>query len=324
MKNHVLFLALLLCTTAFSVNAQQKLNVGDTVGIWQIINFDSACSYINVDTSQQNIWQIGRPQKTIFNAARSLPNAMVTDTVNNYPVNNYSHFDLYVGNFNVNEYPYDIFFDFWHKYDTDTLKDGGYITVSWDEGLTWMNIIRDSVYQGLPPYYSYYVTTPNMYQLTDTLYNGEYGFSGNSNGWIHTTIAWCMLPSKMNFPPDTMIIRFNFISDSIQHPHEGWMIDNIRIFSIDLGGGIHYLYNNDLVNVSPNPVKTTTTLMFEKTYPSIDISVFDAQGKLWRQNAYSDCNRIIFDRKGLNSGLYYLKITFDHQNTQTKKIIITN
>ncbi len=48
---------------------------------------------IQIDTSQQgNIWQIGRPQKILFNLAFSIPNAIVTDTLNTYPINDTSSF----------------------------------------------------------------------------------------------------------------------------------------------------------------------------------------------------------------------------------------
>ncbi|MFW6020171.1 MAG: hypothetical protein ACOCPM_06280, partial [Bacteroidales bacterium] len=71
----------------------------------------------------------------------------------------------------------------------------------------------------------------NLYTDTDSLAGQKFGFSGNSGGWITTQFGWQYAVVKNN-PSDTMIIRFNFVSDSIDNPKEGWMIDNIRLHTI--------------------------------------------------------------------------------------------
>ncbi|MDA3953800.1 MAG: transposase [Bacteroidales bacterium] len=43
------------------------------------------------DSSEPPIWQIGTPNKTFFDSAYSSPNAIITDTVNYYPINNKVH-----------------------------------------------------------------------------------------------------------------------------------------------------------------------------------------------------------------------------------------
>ena len=57
-------------------------------------NFDQDTNYkkyFYIDSGNvNNIWQIGKPQKSVFNAAHSAPNALLTDTVNHYPVNDTS------------------------------------------------------------------------------------------------------------------------------------------------------------------------------------------------------------------------------------------
>ncbi len=305
---------------------QNKANVGDTVGIWHVINFDTPYNYIHMDTSIQNLWQVGPPQKTFFSSAYSPSKAIVTDTVTDYPVNNHSYFDLYVGNFNFNGlYPFDIFIDFRHKFDTDTLKDGGYITVSWDKGLTWMNVIKDSVYMyGITPGSNWFNESINLYTTNDTLYNGEFGFSGRSNGWVHTSMAWHGIPVKLSFPLDTMIVRFNFISDGVNHPKEGWMIDNIRLFSIDLGSGIHdLLNNNNIINVFPNPFNKSTEISLDKVYEQVNLEVYDVQGKFVEMKCYSNCNKINYSGNHLNSGLYLFKITLDNNFIDTKRVLIS-
>ena len=58
-------------------------------------NFEGSLVQIEIDTSNAgNIWQIGQPDKAIFDSAFSAPNAIVTDTVNYYPINDSSSFIL--------------------------------------------------------------------------------------------------------------------------------------------------------------------------------------------------------------------------------------
>ena len=92
-----IYIIIILAIIGLGANAQTNY----TVGIWHVINFDTSYKYIHIDTSGQNIWQVGIPQKTYFNSSYSPSRAIVTDTVNDYPVNNYSYFDLYIGNFNI-------------------------------------------------------------------------------------------------------------------------------------------------------------------------------------------------------------------------------
>jgi len=327
MKKTLIILTLLFnCIPLFSQN-ENKLNLGDIIGIWYVINFDDSVNYIYLDSSAQNIWQMDHPQKTFFNAAYSAENAMVTDTLNPYPTNTYSYFDLYIGQFNFPMYSYDICIDFWHKFDTDTLKDGGYMTVSYDKGITWMNVINDSLYLGdgtpdqpMPGPWG----NLNLYTTENTLFNGESGFSGHSNGWVNTVLHWYVTPMKKDAPSDTMIIRFNFISDSINNAHEGWLIDDIRLFSIDNGGGIQDFNKTNFVNVSPNPFNTSTELLFDKTYTNIELTLSDLQGKSILKKTVQNHNKITLDRTGIENGLYLLKITLDNKITETKKILITD
>ena len=53
---------------------------------------ESDAIQIAIDTASQNVWQIGMPQKTIFNMASTEPNAILTDTSGSYPANNTSRF----------------------------------------------------------------------------------------------------------------------------------------------------------------------------------------------------------------------------------------
>ena len=92
-----------------------------------------------IGTDTNNIWQIGVPQKTLFNQANSQPNVIITDTINNYGTNDTSSFTVRYNTYNC---PYAF-----GKYyvDSDSLNDFGIIEISIDSGQTWINILEDSL-----------------------------------------------------------------------------------------------------------------------------------------------------------------------------------
>jgi len=57
-------------------------------------------------TQSNNIWQIGRPNKTQFTNAISQPNALVTDTILTYPTNNASSFTFKIEVGELQTFPY--------------------------------------------------------------------------------------------------------------------------------------------------------------------------------------------------------------------------
>lgn len=329
MKKYLLLLTgMAWLSFSFGQNAS-RLYPGDTLEIFKVINFEDPVTDLEVPVFPGNIWQIGPPQKACFNSAYSVPNAIVTDTLGFYPTLNHSWFDLYVGAFNMGGpytwyYPYNIFMDFRHKFDTDTLRDGGYIQVSWDKGVNWMNIICDTVYNwGVSPSWGW--DEMNLYTTSDTLYNGEYGFSGHSNGWVHTSFTWHVIPvdHMLEFPPDTMIIRFNFISDADHHDKEGWMIDHIRLFAIDLGSGIKNIPEKSLV-ISPNPMKDKALVSLDRFYERIDYELYTTRGQMVDKSLFLHHNSFFIDRKNLPSGLYLCKILLDNEKLISRQVVFLN
>ncbi len=317
MKTLTLLSALVIFS--FSLSAQVPVTkwIGDTLGPWSVISFEESSPFIQLCPSTQSLWQVGQPQKTFFNQAYTIPNAMVTDTVNSYPVNSISCFDLYIGQFNTNYlYNYNLFIDFRHKIDSDTLHDGGFITVSWDYGQTWMNILDDTIslqYYDVTPARSWFPWgNTNLYDSGDTLFTGEKGFSGRSSGWVHSCMAWYRIPVKhpADMLPDTMILRFNFISDNIHNNKEGWMIDQIRIFSIDLGSGVHERSTGmPGVRITPNPVTTSIMVTFDRVYDQVEYQVTDPAGRVQKIGNPGRCSQLEIRKDNLLPGIYFLKIT---------------
>ena len=73
MKKVNLLIAILL----FVIQANSQFD-------WGAINFDDSTylNYIFIDTANcpDNIWQVGSPDKIVFDEAYSLPNAIVSET----------------------------------------------------------------------------------------------------------------------------------------------------------------------------------------------------------------------------------------------------
>jgi hypothetical protein len=298
-------------------------HIDDTLGIWCTIGFEEPSAYISIGPGTSNLWQVGHPQKAYFNSAYLGSNAIITDTINFYPALNYSYFDLYIGNFNFDGYwfPWSASIEFRHKFDTDSLHDGGYISISWDKGQTWQNVIFDTI----PWQHAFIIYNQGLYTELDTLYNGEHGFSGRSNGWIHSCITYQQIIAKssMEFPPDTAILRFNFISDNNHNPHDGWMIDYIRLFSLALDGGIDEgNQGRSCVSIATNPFKGSTLIHLDKPYKSAKGELFTLDGRLIRKMDLSNKEEFLFERNNLKSGLYLLKVNLHGIGIVTRKLML--
>lgn len=128
-------------------------------------DFESECHLTTISAAGDNIWETGQPLKVFFDGAHSITKAMVTDTDAYYPPNNHSFFDLEVETY---EYPNKAV-TFWHKYDTDTLLDGGYLEISYDTGSTWYPIHEAF---GIMYMNGGEVLQNNFYSEADTLLGG--------------------------------------------------------------------------------------------------------------------------------------------------------
>ncbi|MBN1181046.1 MAG: T9SS type A sorting domain-containing protein [Bacteroidales bacterium] len=311
MRTQIIILSILFCRImVYSQEPWMKLQ------IWDSITFETSHPDLILDTSQMNIWQIARPRKIFFDSAYASKKAILTDSLNNYPVGNHSYFDIRITPSNSLYHPSNSYVQFKHKYDTDTLKDGGYITISHDKGETWNNLLNDTDYE-----YTLDIGQ-NLYTEFDSLYNGELGFSGKSDGWINTYFGWTVIiKSNSLYPHDTLILRFNFISDSIDNGMEGWMIDHIRLFSI-----IWDDVNNDEfigpVEIYPNPVQDKLSLKIGKPYTDVQVEIIDIQGKTMLNNKFSYDRAIRINIQQLPEGVYFAKIIIDNDNLECRKFVI--
>ena len=250
---------------------------------------------VKIDTGSTNIWQVGRPRKTIFNRAASTPNVIITDTVNYYPNNNVSRFTLksYV------QYTNYVFALQWmQKLDMDLHHDGGTVEYSVDTAHTWHNVFND------PNVYRFMGFQPNN---KDTLQSGEYAFSGRDTNWRN--IWLCFDINWLANVTDTIYFRFTFKSDSINNNKEGWMIDNFWIQNTFIHP-VKEITKKDYLNVFPNP--TTGVVNVEilniKDFKMIEHMEFiNSAGKIIRRWDNISSN-YWFDTSQYAEGTYLLKI----------------
>jgi hypothetical protein len=264
-------ITLLISVVLFNVNTFAQSVTLDSC------NFETTCPILNLDTSSSNIWEIGTPSKTIFDSAYSVTNALITDSLNYYPINNHSSFILIPTDNNGDVSTDNMYLEFNYKIDSDTLLDGGYIEVSYDYGQSWYNVIDEYQYN---PFSLMFFET-NLYQDYDTLYNGETGISGSTSEWKKGYIKWIWSAPIKSYTIDTLMIRFNFISDSIDNNKEGWMIDDLTV-SYEYLSSINSNNQNVKFKAYPSPAQNFINIELTeiRNFENVSIQLIDNLGKV--------------------------------------------
>jgi len=310
----ITLLTIALLSLLGTIQAQTRA-IWDTISSYTI-TFEE--SYQSLSIPQGSLWQVGTPSKGSFNQAHSPQKALMTDSVNPYPVNQNAYFDIFYTESYFFQYGFQMQLQFSHKFDTDTMLDGGYITVSYDKGLTWYNVIEDQTYS--------FGNTPaddwndeyNIYSTLDTLVNGQKGFSGRRTEWGKVNLSWYIIPARgVNCcDTDTTIIRFNFVSDGIDNNREGWMIDDIKMYSVDLGSAIEKVSLPEQKLFFPNPANDYIFVEMGATEPDLAVEIYELTGKLIKSFPLVETEKGL-DISELEKGLYFVKI-----GTETQKLII--
>lgn len=261
------------------------------------------------DTSATNVWQIGPPQKAIFDSAFTAPNAIMTDTINYYPMGVNSSFYAYVQHL---QWYYGInAFRWMQKLDIDTAYDGGIIEYSLDSGNTWVNVINN------PYVYNFYgYDTANI----DTLVTGEYAFSGTDTAWRD---IWLCFDQSYMFNHDSVVFRFRLVSDSVDNQKQGWMIDNMRV---------HMTYIHTVAKTAEQaykmkvyPTNTTGRVQIEgekinEYYVIEHMQLLSADGKMVKEYGLAPV-KFYIDIADQPDGMYYLKIK-TNKRTETFPILL--
>lgn len=251
--------------------------------------------FIDTISNANNIWQIGSPQKTVFSSAATPPNAIVTDTLNYYPINDTSSFILkHVANLGFSM-PCDVTFGGKYFVNSDTLTDFGKIEISPNNGSTWINL-ADPIYAS-----SIYWNNPYIQPV----------FTGNSNGWKQYRADIHDFGSLFNIQNnDTVLFRFTFISDGIQTNKDGLMFDSLFVWDVP-PIGINHISSNDInVFTYPNPSMTFLNIVFDKTKSEIGtMEIYDNTGRIVEEIMIPiNENKISIDINDYPEGIYLFNL----------------
>jgi Secretion system C-terminal sorting domain len=303
MKKTLLLITLTLFLSGFT-QAQQTLTQyfeGADTSLFDAI-------LVNIDTGSSNIWQIGRPQKTVFDSASTLPNAIVTDTLLQYPTNTTSRFTAKI----YNQWWWGIMALQWkQKLDIDSTGDGAIIEFTTDHGTTWQNAFNN------PFVYNFYGFEPGS---QDTLTSGEYVLNGTDTTWRDVWLCFDM--SWVSTFPDTILFRFTFKSDSINTGKDGWMIDNMMAH-ITIIHTAKSTVQTDYINVYPNPSGNIVHIEAEKLedFHIIEhMELINSQGKVV-QHWQNLPTKFWFDVSNFADGNYTLKVK-TNVNSATIPIVV--
>lgn len=258
---------------------------------------DTPYVYFELDTTyENNIWQVGPPQKSILNAALSPNNVIITDTINSYPVNDTSSFIVkcsVAGGALSGSY----------FCDTDSLNDYGLIELSIDSGQTWINILEDSI-------------------LNDDVAAG-FAFkpilTGRSDGWQYFDLNsfFNQLSPQNN---DNYWVKFTFISDSIDTGQEGLMFDELLVGIL---ANTNSIYQLNTLNVFPNPTTNLLNFQLEEPIQNAQIRIYSTLGQLIETQNINDINTQI-NVSDWYSGVYFYGVYVEGQLVKQGQLLIRN
>lgn len=289
MKTFLLTFFMALTLTAFG---QNTINTAYAIFIDFEYFYDSTSLSLEIDTSNtDNIWQIGSPQKVVLNQAESVPNVLITDTINTYPINNTSSFVVRYYNWNCPQ----IYGSYYC--DTDSLNDYGMIELSNDFGQTWINL-TDSIHNN-----------PILTNLTLT---------GNSNGWQSFNISFSDYVN--NNQEDSLLVKFTFISDSIDTQHDGLMFDNLAFC---IAANTQNLYQLNNLKVFPNPTSDLLNFQFEEPIDNAEIRIYSSIGQLMENQNIRNTD-VEFNVSNWNKGIYFYGIYIEGEMVKQGQILVQN
>ncbi|MBI5541121.1 MAG: T9SS type A sorting domain-containing protein [Bacteroidia bacterium] len=309
MKNK--FIYALIIFAFYSANCFSQY--GGSLVFYSNIDFESTLDtnlkiIFNNDTN--DLWQIGRPNKSFANSSYTLPNAIITDTISPFIGQNDSWFDIKINTHLWMGQAMQL--DFLHKYENDSLHSKCFVEISYDQGFSWLNVIENQNVGMGQIYYD------NLYSSNDTSEFGVAGFSGNCNDWQFSSVYWIWEASAKNIC-DTVIVRFHFISDSLATTGGGWVIDNIHILGFINAWSIPKNFENSDIVIYPNPIVDQAVIEFKN--PIKKLFIYDRVGRMVLSEDI--CNDyFIIKKEELGSGVFVIKLLNNNGKESTKTIVI--
>ncbi len=146
------------------------------------------------------------------------------------------------------------FLSFWHNFDTEDGWDGGMVEISTDAGTSWTDLGPNMIVNGY---------NGSMGSGSNNPLAGRAAFTGNSNGFIKTTISLSPFANK------NALIRFRAASDD-NTAIAGWYIDDILIQNKALVNMRSSLFNGSGKRLN---LSDTSTIILENSLCSNGVIV---------------------------------------------------
>ena len=320
MKNKlVVLLFFIICNHVKAQIPDTSCNIIASIDSTFFFCDSSSSSAFTIENTLNNIWQIGPSLKFGNLVYRDSMCGIITDSINPYPVNNLSAFYFILPERYQGDHFYNYYLKFWHRFETDSLYDGGWLEFSIDTGQTWHKIDTSSLFfhnyfqNGYDVCNLYGVSNSSSLQSMDTLVDGTKAWTGNSNGWIYTAL-WLNVafPINKRWTNDVInAVRFVYRSDSIHNPRNGWTINEINTGVVWIANSLEEVASRNTVNIYPNPSSDGRYTISYSTFKKSDfITVYDMLGHVILSRPLS--NNIDLSKQ--QDGLYYYKINLNTVN----------
>ena len=277
------------------------------------LTFDPQHEWISIPSAENNIWQIGQANKDFLDSSFSKKAVIITDTINSYPTMVDDYFLLFIPKHD-NFYSWaEGILSFYHKYQTDSLSDGGLIEISYDDGESWRNVLFDYAFMS--------GDFTGLYSASDTITGGLPAFNGIANGWKYTELHWIwygLLKEATSEISGLPVLRFRFISDSIDTGKDGWLIDQMVFRGYDVSG---YVKSGipEVVKVFPNPTSNFFLIETPNYVKNAIFRLYGIDGSLLLITAIDTHQRV--DLSNFSGGIYFYTIEKDDILINSGKII---
>jgi hypothetical protein len=228
-------------------------------------------------------------------------NAIITDTINPYPINDTSVFTV-IHKVNLALSDEQIMaLSGYYKVDSDSLKDFGLIEYSPDNGITWLDMINDESFD----------------------WSSDKPVLTGSSDWSYFNVHFDDLGYDLRFG-DTVRFRFTFISDSIQNNRDGLMYDNLDFE--DFYEGIDSRFHSEFHSiVFPNPADKLITIEFDNNNLSfIHLEIIDISGRLVLKEHGGKQGSFKVDISAFQPGSYLYRLVNQSSNRASHGKFIVN
>ncbi len=288
--------------------------------VWyDTVNVSENLNMFHTDTlNGTDLWAYGNSSKASF----SNELGFVTDSVNSYPINSKGILEYHMPRY------YNDILLFEHKFNTDTLMDGGYVRVSCDQGQSWYIAGTDEINNAnCSSIGAWYVNYPNFPEswTPPTIQDTIPAFSGNSD-WTWSAIQFADIAvfqdnsSSKTAWGDSIYFQFVFESDAIDSGKDGWMIRSIVNAQADIAGGINESQLNAVPNIYPNPASNDIQIDLGFTATDLTINAYSVLGELVQTETRNTA--VLFDYElPKPEGVYLIQLVYSDGKVTNLKVV---